>query len=312
MIKTRVFFSRYTPFFPYTADKNVDNCLEKFSHIYDSSNEQKIDILFKNYINIAYLETFKTKPDSLENAWEILRQRLRTERNIEFEGLEKLSKSWEQMSVASRYLAQMVDISFVKEGEVKRNYSGRDLSINSTEFDWYQYCPNIPLTTQKDDNDEKDLADIQDIVAQCPYREGEPNMASKLQKSALLNGNRDAAAAMMLTTPFINNDTLFHEVGCLNGAHSLNSMAYCISLRGCVSKSYVGTDINYAGLGLSKMSFSYFNLPLSKADFFLANARNRFGLMSVYSTRRFVKVALRVIPVFELSGIKEFLHNTRK
>ena len=159
----------------------------------------------------------------------------------------------------------------------------------------------IPLTL----NPEKvttDLSSIRTIIDKISL-EGKPEEASKEQAYALLHTERDAAA-IMLISPLIRKNCLFHEMGCWNGVSSIHNLIYCKSRNKGWPKYYLGTDINPRALGLAKMTFDYFDLPIH-SRFVCANATQPFGLFSKYpDAHSIVQLALRVIPVLDLESAK--------
>lgn len=136
--------------------------------------------------------------------------------------------------------------------------------------------------------------------------EGRPVEGLKEQAYALLNTERDAAAAIMLTSPLIKDNCLFHEVGCWNGANSIHSLIYSKSRNNVWPKYYLGTDINPLAIGYAKMAFDYFDFPV-RSHFGCENGTKPMGLSLRFpDVERIVQVALRVIPVLDRSSAKAF------
>ena len=112
---------------------------------------------------------------------------------------------------------------------------------------------------------------------------------------------------MLLTTAYLDENTLIHEMGCWNG-ENLVRLLYYSYLQGKTPISCIGTDINNTALNFSESIFRYLGNSSPHVQFHLANAQHSLDFKSldlIYTKE--VKVGLRVIPVLEPEHAKQAL-----
>lgn len=277
---------------------------DKFVKIHETlSNDQKIQMLFDDYVRSTYLDKFGNNPSSVEDTW--IKIEAKFNQDLELENLtEEKRKEGEKFfrekiksdsGWAYQCCMYLATLNFPSELNEKL-----PLITTQSENVWRnQDRISIPLTLGPE-RVTSDLSEIREILDQVRSPERKKNKASKEEAYALLHIERDAAAAIMLTSPLMGDgNCLFHEMGCWNGTNSIHNLMYCKSTIGRFPKYYLGTDINPRALGIAKMTFNYFDFPIHW-QFFSANATQHFGLSSRYpDAQRIVQLALRVIPVLD-------------
>ncbi len=225
---------------------------DKFVQIHEASNnDKKASLLFHHFVRHTYAELFPNENAniSLPDAWSRIQRLAPTVANKGLDPLQETMATWETMTAASRVLAQMVNVSLLQEGKVLDTYKPGDLLDNLSDFRWYneQNMLSLPFT-QRNEQVRDELDEIRSVIEQNPFPESSPQNDSKQQTYALLHGEREAAAGTLLTTPFIDENCLFHEIGCWNGTTSINNLVFAHARRGVFPKQYLGTDLNHFAL----------------------------------------------------------------
>lgn len=214
-------------------------------------------------------------------------------------------------------LLKMFRRPLIKENRALDKPILSDYIFTPTEFAW-EFAPvGVPFTG-RNPGATTDLSKIQDILDQCPFPEALPRTYEKLsetdqkvQRYSLLNSEKDATAATLLATAYLDKTTLLHEMGCWNGQNLLNLLFYA-SLKGRAPTYCVGTDINYKALTMAQSVSSLLSIHEPFAQFHLSNALHPLDVNYLrVSFDKEVRLALRLIPILEPSRAKTFLSKMR-
>lgn len=303
----------------YTAHPSSDSFLPLYTKFQEETNEVKTKKLFQFGLECAFSQ-FGIEPQLSGSAgtkldedlsWRKLQEFLRV--NFEYK-LPSLGADYTENFDTLAYLFPKV---LIKEKNILEDPQPADYIFTPSEAFWALKLVGIPFT-RHENTSIMDLSPIQEIIEQCPESQHllqtgiiDNGSLQKIPYYALLSGEKDATAAILLATPYLDNRTIVHEIGCWSGQNLLNLFLYA-SYKQSIPKYFVGTDINSQALVIGNLMARMLELKEPSVQFHLANALFPPDLRALgLEFDKEVRMALRLLPVLDPNRGKEFLQKTK-
>lgn len=204
---------------------------------------------------------------------------------------------------------------------INQNVAHIEQSLQTPEFKfWFLNPPSVPFTSVNENvKDREILSSRRYIVEQLgpaittlqPLASAKPQDQEVMER-LLSNSEEDAFSMYLMLLPYLNSDTIVHEIGTWNGQNLLNIAMYA-HLKGRTVAGCIGTDINPVALNFAKSMAKGLGLDEHYIKFRWAHGimpldMNHFGI--AYDTS--VKIGIRFIPVLDRQSISLFFEQTQR
>lgn len=204
---------------------------------------------------------------------------------------------------------------------INQNAPYIEQSLQTPEFKfWFLNPPSVPFTRVNENvGDRETLSRRRYIVEQLgPAITALQPLASansqdqELMERLLSNSEEDAFSMYLMLLPYLNPDTIVHEIGTWNGQNLLNIAMYA-HLKGRAVAGCIGTDINPVALNFAKSMAKGLGLDERYIKFKWAHGImpldiNNLGIAHDTS----VKIGIRFIPVLDRQSISLFFEQTQR
>lgn len=307
------------------SHSKVDPWDKMFVEVHERpTNRGKIDFLFRKYLQTTLCHLDRPCPSSVDKAWEEFRDFVSSAKDANVYPYNQMQtyslasyNAQNAMNKACRLLALVHQQPMLKEGTLHKSYLPTQFNSSSSDSYWSEEHPVDPPFIQKQEGVCQNFGELDDLLRNPLPRESNELAVSsdqelrRIRAYALLHGAKDAAVASRLTSPLIEKDSVFHEIGCFNGENSINNLMYCKATRGKFPGFYLGTDINPGAVSMSAMTFGTFDFPFP-SKFYVANSTSPLGISSALQFNQVTVLALRVIPIFDPSNAENFMKQVGK